>query len=893
MFTCYNAYCTHNRAGEITYVQTGPLTLRATITTYTKASSTAADRDTLLLMWGDGNSSFVPRTNGNGEEIPGEDIKINYYTAEHTYPGRATYTLSFNDPNRVNNIQNVNFPNSVDVQFYVETVVTFVNTQVLGLNNSVQLLQAPIDYACVGERFIHNPNAFDADGDSLSFELIVPLETEGMEVPQYEFPNEIQPGLDNNISLDSRTGDFVWESPQSPGEYSIAIRVNEYRQGFLLTSVIRDMQIFVDICDNQPPEIETIDEICVIAGERIEIPITINDPNVNQQVRISATGGPFLLDFSPAILTGSGEFEDVPYTESFIWETHCEHILAEPYQIVIKAQDNGRSDGNGLSNLKTIRIKVVGPPPEDVQSESLSESAIEVSWEKPYLCEETVNDYFIGFSVWRKINSQQFAQDSCQEGLENSEYQKIVFITLENEDGRYFHIDNNVEKGKIYCYRILAEFGLRTINNDPYNIVPSLPSKEVCSQLKQDIPLITKVSVLETDATNGRIEIEWIKPLARDLDTLANPGPYDYKLMRSIDGNNYGEVTGAVGMFQTMDFNEPINLSFIDEALNTENTQYFYRVDFYSLNDLYSMSPIASSVFVGITSSDKINRLSWIENTPWQNYNYKIHRSISGAPYEFIGESTSQNYDDRFLTNDLEYCYFIESEGSYGLTTTPTPLFNLSQITCGTPIDTVGPCAPELMVTSPCDLIEDGQTVFDFVNQLNWNMPNLVCENSQDLASYNLYYTFNLNEPLDLIEQFNNETNNTTHAPSDGISGCYAVSAIDSLGNEGPLSEIICVESCPIYELPNTFTPNNDNANDIFVPRENKFVTSVDFKVFNRWGNLLFETVDPELNWNGQNQNGSDIDAGTYYYTCKVFDIDIDGSQVEVDFLKGNIQIFK
>ncbi|MBL0099517.1 MAG: hypothetical protein IPP49_05205 [Saprospiraceae bacterium] len=52
-------FATHNRAGEITYRQTGPLTIEMTIITYTKASSVAADRDSLDVSWGDGSKQFV------------------------------------------------------------------------------------------------------------------------------------------------------------------------------------------------------------------------------------------------------------------------------------------------------------------------------------------------------------------------------------------------------------------------------------------------------------------------------------------------------------------------------------------------------------------------------------------------------------------------------------------------------------------------------------------------------------------------------------------------------------------------------------------------------------------------------------------------------------------
>ena len=90
---------THNRAGEITYEQIDDLTIRATITTFTRTSSFAADRDSLEMFWGDGTSEFVSRTNGNGEPLP-NDVQRNVYTATHTYPTRSQFTLSVTDPNR-------------------------------------------------------------------------------------------------------------------------------------------------------------------------------------------------------------------------------------------------------------------------------------------------------------------------------------------------------------------------------------------------------------------------------------------------------------------------------------------------------------------------------------------------------------------------------------------------------------------------------------------------------------------------------------------------------------------------------------------------------------------------------------------------------------------------
>ena len=884
---------THNRSGEITYEQIDPVTIRATITTYTKASATGVDRDSLTLDWGDNTSELVARTNSPGVIIPGEDIKLNTYTAEHTYPGRGTYTLSFMDPNRVNNIQNVNFPNSVDVPFYVQTTFTFVNPQFQGLNSSVILLQPPIDFACVGQRFVHNPNAFDPDGDSLSYELIVPFQSEDTEVPRYRFPNEILPGSNNLISLNEITGDFVWESPQSAGEYNIAIKINEFRNGVLLNSVVRDMQIFVDICDNQAPTIDVIDEICVVAGTRLEIPVIVADIDSGQQVKLTATGGPFLERFSSAILTGDGMYADVVRTELFVWETQCEHISDSYYQIVFRAEDNSINEENGLSILKTLRVKVVGPAPEDISAENINNENIRIEWALPYACANTINDYFIGFSVWRKNQSNQFDIDSCVGGLEGRGYEPVNFLTNQNDGNRYFHVDNdNLEKSNIYCYRVLANFALRTPSGNPFNIVESLPSAEICIQLQQDIPLITEVSVIETDITNGSIDVSWIKPLGSDLDTIANPGPYRYEVLRSTDAVTYDMIT--TGQFVTQNFSDDINLEYTDSGLNTNSNQYFYRIDFYSDDVLYGSSPDASSVFTSIVSSDQMNILSWTEETPWINYIYRVFRQDNNTgPFTEIASTSDNMYVDEELINDIEYCYHIESEGTYGLSTTPSPLFNLSQEVCGSPVDTVGPCAPILSLESPCELINEGITVNEFINTLNWLTPVSDCNNDEQVIVYRIYFSPNLLVELSLLTEVDGDVFTYDDTPEMGITGCYAISGVDSLGNEGPLSEIICVESCSVYELPNTFTPNNDGSNDIFVPRENLFVSEVDFKVFNRWGNLIYETTDPELNWDGTDLNGKDASEGTYYYTCSIFEESTELGTVEIDQLSGFIQLHR
>ncbi|MBI1224940.1 MAG: T9SS type B sorting domain-containing protein [Bacteroidetes bacterium] len=914
------AHATHNRAGYIYVEQLAPCNsnkVRATIYTYTKTSSVQADRDTLTLCWGDANQTCVqvPRVNGpqtdpnlppQGEPWP-NDIKFNKYIAEFTYDGPGHYLIYVTDPNRNGGILNVNYPGSENVQFHLQTAFTLYNGQFEGCNSSPILLNDPVDYACTGQIFIHNPGAFDIDDDQLTYELMVPLQGPNQQVPNYSWPQNVVGNEGGILELNSQTGTLIWNAPQKKGEYNVAIRIISWRNGIARDTTVLDMQILVEDCNgNHAPEIKTIDEICVVAGEVVDFDVTATDPDVGDKIKLSALGAPFLVEYSPAddadtwrpIGNPSATYQTQPATKNFRWQTTCEHISNLPYTVVFKAEDdffvqNTQGLTTGLATQKGVRIKVVGPPPADVKADPSSDR-ITVSWAKPYQCEDAKDDYFYKFTVWRKEGSNPFVRDTCMPGLAGKGYTNIG-PTLDVVNGRYAFVDTDVERGRTYCYRILGNFAKRTASGHPYNQVESLPSDEVCIQLSRDVPLLTNVSVEQTSTSNGIIEVKWTKPVAEDLDTLLNHGPYRYELKRArdIDGTNFTSIAS----FTSPTFWELNQNIFIDQAavLDTKGNPYNYKIDFFVKNENVPIgdSPSASSVWLQIEPTDNRNILTWKYKVPWVNIEYVVYRK-NGTAWDSIGITKDSFYVDKGLLNGREYCYYIKAKGSYGISGIPSPLINLSQEACATPIDNVPPCPPVLEVSNICNSGSSCQEQEKLENKLLWDNPMNICEETDDVVSYRIYFKPFENGDLALVGEISDSGDTTYfHQPERGLAGCYAVTALDTFLNESDFSNIVCTDNCPSYELPNAFTPNGDDANDLFIPYPYCFVESIELTIFNRWGELVFKTNDPNINWDGNNLRGKSLPSGTYYYTCKVFEQRVSGTVLSPNLLRGYIDLIR
>lgn len=945
-----SVHATHLRAGEITVERVcGSLQFNITVRVYTNTGSTvlfggvAGEED--ILDFGDGTWQLILQDETT--VIPRPDLGPNigeaYITVTHVYSGPGKFVISYREPNRNEGV--LNMDNSVNTRFYIETEIRI--DPFIGCNLTPRLLIPPIDQACTGSAFFHNPGAYDPDGDSLSYELVVPFSDRNLPVVRYQdpaantprtfYPNDYANANENgngppSFAIDPVTGTLTWDAPGLQGEYNIAFVIIEWRKingvwkriGF----VRRDMQILVSECENNRPDLIVPADTCIEAGTTLTGKITGIDPD-GDDVKLEAFSE--ILNLapaqSPATFTPEPDFRPQPSEMNFEWNTKCLHVKDQPYQVVFKVTDKPQSGkGPKLVAFKTWNIKVVGPKPVWENPPVVSGRSATLDWED-YTCDnaETIQ-------IWRRVDSFMYDPANCETGM--PDFLGYELIKEVPANGPTTFVDDNggagLSPGATYCYRLVAEFPAPKGGE-------SYMSEEVCTApIKIDAPVITNVTVDSTSQTDGVITIKWIAPL--DADPGFTP-PFQYEIYRGVG------FTGALGPNPIhtgkLSFPPGDSLIYVDnDPLNTTDNSYNYRIVAYdNTGALIDTSAVASSVRLEAKSQRRQIELTWDAFVPWSNRTlqfpeHNVYRGTEGMPedqFELIG-TPNVNLNGLTFTDDgsfngtpLEdnkiYCYRVETYGSYGAdpSVIGEPLKNYSQVICTQPSDSIPPCQVSLpvAVNAPdCDNYTDacGQNVFS--NRIEWERPNTGdCQN--DIAYYNVYtatseggqYTLHA---TNITDTFYEDKNLPSHAR------CYKVSAVDRSGNEGELSAEVCIDNCPYYELPNVFTPNNDGCNDVFsaysdrqtdngeegggcvIPQENKlkcarFVKSVKFRVYNRWGKEVYKYESGGertiyIDWDGRDKDGALVSTGIYYYIAEVTFDSIDPS-IRHQTIKGWVHV--
>ncbi len=281
-------------------------------------------------------------------------------------------------------------------------------------------------------------------------------------------------------------------------------------------------------------------------------------------------------------------------------------------------------------------------------------------------------------------------------------------------------------------------------------------------------------------------------------------------------------------------------------------------------------------------------------NTPI-NATYEVQAEVQGCPASksisitVLDTSFFLNLTDTIICRGAEVQLLIE-EGdnliwtpAVGLSCTncPEPVANPDQSVVYTVTDSIGRCSaskqvtitvldnPEVEIAADPDILEalQGQriileaVILNEVDSLTYQWsgsPDIVSTDNETAVV----------EPLDLPESF------------------FTVDVVTPEGCSGTATIGFSVEE-PRQEAPSAFTPNNDGVNDQFGLVSIGLIEFNFMQIFNRWGEMVFESRDLDSRWDGR-MNGKEAPADVYVYIIEF--VKPDGEVIQ---LKGDVTLIR
>lgn len=652
---------------------------------------------------------------------------------------------------------------------YVEAKI---NNYDVKSNNSAIFYTKPVPYVCFNKPFTYNNGAVDPDNDSLSFEVIIPLASghcsfqpsplklANINPPLNSVTNPFQ--TNNTYNLDPVTGNISFIAGQL-GSHTTAILVKEYRDGILVGSTIRDIQVQVLNCINTPTVTRHTDtanikngkyfngtiEVC--AGELLEFCFNVNASDSDAIVVVSDNKN---IIVPKAQLNYQNNKADT-IIGCFSWQTAIADTGLKTLTITAK-DSTCRPPGISISQVFTIPIRVIHPKPPVVvspveicyldSSVSLTAYGSNLNWYRtsnsttPYPTPPTP-DYTRGGKQYFYVTQTISFCESKKSVIE------AAVLPLPE-------IDLAVSKDTICAFEEVQiwDQGLSGINGNGYTwsmgtgvATSALPDKQVSAYW--EVYGSKRVSV---ELSDGKCSI---------FDTAEV-----YVDSLPFTAFNIPEHTCI---------NVPVQL-----VPKAEKGTYSWLIEEQQIND---------TVFV--PSYD----LAW----------------TTGGNKEVIMTITSRHG----CVNSIAHSIEVHDE------------FPLAEISIPEQKICLG---EELRLTS----IEAPGYIY------NWGPSDKITRSEYEDAAI-------IAETGYIHIEVNNEWNCTSR---------------DTIFIDPP--------SCCLVTVPDAFTPNGDGLNDICRPITQIGYQIEDFKIANRFGELIYQSNDRESGWNGK-YKGVAADIGTYYYFIK------------------------
>lgn len=365
---------THAAGAELTYTHISGNDYRVTATFYRDCGG-VAEPSSIIIKYRSASLGFSSTIVAIKDTSSGQEITVNCSSVTSTCNGgsspgirkfvylatvslpqnAADWIFSFYVCCRNCSITTIATPCASNSLIYVEATL---NNLAVAENNSPVFSNLPVPFICIGQNFTYNNGVVDADGDSLAYELVTPKINDSTNVT-FIAPNSATTPIQTStpFTLNAITGSLNF----TPAQQQIGIfafKVSEYRNGVLIGSVIRDMQVYTIPCINNLPSASGINATtnysavaCANTSNCFTIQTTDNDST--QSLVVTSTLAQTIPGATITVSSG------VRPLITICWTPSVADIRTLPYNFTITVRDNA-CPGNGTQTF-TYAISVRGP----------------------------------------------------------------------------------------------------------------------------------------------------------------------------------------------------------------------------------------------------------------------------------------------------------------------------------------------------------------------------------------------------------------------------------------------------------------------------------------------------------------------------------------------------
>jgi gliding motility-associated-like protein len=704
-------------------------------------------------------------------------------------------------------------------------------TAVVATNSNPEFKEFPPIIICSGGEINVDQSATDMDGDQLVYSLCTPL-LGGSLQRVFGDPTEERPpfneitwvdgyGLQNvlggaiPLQINSITGQLTGMAPEMVGQFVVGVCVQEFRNGVLLSTKLRDFQFnFVECINLFDADFDIEGESFVEIIEEIQIDTVIqflricDDDLAVQFTSLAAGSDSIYWDFDDGseldtnsnplhIFPDTGRYEVMLIAQpgNICADTFIQIIDLQYQQVTAALQLDESQCYNSATGLAFFDAST---DPQGIDNWQWNFGNGSVSFQQnPIATYPTAGFYEVTLAVQ--------AQNGCRDTVDTI----IQVIPLD-----IYFLDDTVA----LCEQDSVQLNLQINNEHDFVWSPT----ETLSAANIQNPI-----AFPTEKTTYQVQIITVRPsgvvcLQQDSIHVLTDYPLpiwvnetellqcDSVIQLSVDTEAENEIVWSV----SPDFNPVYATSSATTIIQTEEQEVYYL----KVNNLYCEATESFEVTqhgLFILTEEVINCFGdsslLIAQLQSNLPDYVMDWNINGDI-----QTTDEPQLTVFLSESTEVFVLVQNEsGCDAVDTLSVMINNLPEIEAeANPSSVINQQEVQLLVT------DDDNFNYSWTSELQPNFQSEI---------YNPVVT--VDETIQYIITVTNEN------------GCINRDTIQI-----EVIEIPCNE--PDIIIPNAFSPNNDNLNDVFRVK-GEVIAGIELQIFDRWGNLVFETNDLSEVWTG------------------------------------------